>query len=1291
MTARVWNVIDTLEAGEPDGETAAWWLTRLIGPVHRLAWHGDTDSGHRARCRRLFARMLQAAYAAGGPPRQLAELLDWWSTAVFGEDVLGTAWQLDEPVWLADLLRRLLHGYEPPALRHFRQPFDLGSSVEELRRLLEPERRVRLRVAPAPEIYGEARQEAQRLLKAYEDREPRPPAGLRLIEDDVNAWASEPRGTHRLLEGVKVWFPLVKALTALRDAAQSVCAAWTLDASPVSPLPADWRARLRDHLGALAPPAEAVLADIDVGATDPPPPPECASPKWLAASLCALPDDIDFHVRVRLLALAEEVREAAPQAERPAWAAEALARLEELRRDARALGARAGDRGLDEVIESVDAAAERLDDLDSRQAEEWIGIARHMLEEAADDETVSHLEEEGSGRWADLISAGLADAEGLPTRLTADDPNYLQGLAAWSEGVVAKWTTARERVDERIAEQAARCASMPAGAMRTNAEQAIREAEAAIDERSLTRAIGAVGAAERALAAGEDELEPELASLHARLRRTAGLADTERASVGALLERIATRAAAGLPYAALIETADRLLCEVDTGQLLDEPVLGVVTDQRSPKTGALRIAPVCWLHSAVQIDRDRCPDIYAPVGPHVRPWTTVRLPGIPYETLELTELVTDLGDGFHDVWSATSRDGVALRLDADRPGVGHASETVFTLVAERVRGPAHFAGSDTGLQPADSRGFEASLDSDMFWTLFGRVEVTWEEADRPRALVHDPPDLETMLEVGASVVDHLTPEQREHWIASLLDDFEGVRWDRVVDAMGRLDRERVPAAVLEDRLSWLERLMETSSALAGHRERAAERFLDTDEGRREKARAAARLVEQSRETLEREIDARRATLEAELEVLAARVATMHEGEKAKREALDARLLRAREDVGEAERLRDSALLRVVGAVFAGAQGTASHGPDAPVPARSRAQRLTAAVTPRRPFPGFPALGDELCEQLPHVEPQLVRGLLATVVTSPWLLFAGPPGGGKSTLARDLARCLGAGPECDTYLELVVRREWHDDAALFGFWHPQRRAWEASTDGLVEHLLTAADDDDRGLGGLYVTLLEELNLASPEYYLGRLISALEADTPRVHLYGRTETPPNAERYPSNFGVSANVRFFASVNVDETVERLSPRFLSRASVVWIEPTIATLFGSARIPARSAAPVHWAEVAAGTPAPVELGIGIRSIAELLQRRRVPGAPSARTVRAIARYLAVARTLLPATVASDFAVEQRILPALRGVGERYRSIFDELRTLCDDHGWTRSVATVDRIRQRGEDLGDFYDFFHT
>jgi hypothetical protein len=587
-----------------------------------------------------------------------------------------------------------------------------------------------------------------------------------------------------------------------------------------------------------------------------------------------------------------------------------------------------------------------------------------------------------------------------------------------------------------------------------------------------------------------------------------------------------------------------------------------------------------------------------------------------------------------------------------RPEDGSGPGPVFSRQGDVIVGP--YAVNQGAASPQHEWLAVAALPEARFAELFGLVDL-----GRRRALVPRPPTLPELLSVGATPIDLLDEDALADWLAR---ELEGAPPPQAV--RGWLARhppgQGLPDAIAGARASRLAQLLGTAERLAKHRADAVKAYLTSAAGKAEVARTAERIIERDMAEVKAQVEARRVDLEASLQ-------------RAKDELNQVREeLRAEE---EAAAVRRQALQ------------------DAETTAGVSEVHRAWANTPLRAGVFEPTEVPDLIRLVTDVagatwDAADVANLVLSLATGRWTLLAGLPGVGKSTFVRSVLARLGHGPGTERYLELVVRRDWSDDAALFGFWHPTERAWTPSSEGFVEHLLRARDDERLGHGGLWPVLVEELNLASPEYYLARPISAFESPNAEVRLYDPGAEPVNGGRYPSSFPVPDSVRMVATVNVDDTVERLSPRFLSRASVIWVDSG-----GSAAWRPEDDAPRHrvrWAALR-GLAERGEADLGrLGPVIEFLQQSRIPGAPTVRTQRAIARYLAASRGILGASDAEDLQILQRVLPPVRGTGPRWRGILDRLADLLSRGGWKRSAQRTRELREIGEESGDWYDFFH-
>lgn len=207
----------------------------------------------------------------------------------------------------------------------------------------------------------------------------------------------------------------------------------------------------------------------------------------------------------------------------------------------------------------------------------------------------------------------------------------------------------------------------------------------------------------------------------------------------------------------------------------------------------------------------------------------------------------------------------------------------------------------------------------------------------------------------------------------------------------------------------------------------------------------------------------------------------------------------------------------------------------------------------------------------------VAEVFAALDTHQLIVLSGPPGHGKTRIVTELGKLPGV------KLTVVrVRPSWHDPADLLGYQNPL-----ASGEGNRPHitnftkaLLMAEANPEQ----LHLILLDEFNLAPVEHYMADFLSLIEnrsrAEYPNdeassvllgyewpkaLQPAGGPEAAPTtddehfraviesllAERNlgGSKVTLPPNVRLIGTVNIDATVELLSPRVVDRSVVVQI----------------------------------------------------------------------------------------------------------------------------------------------
>lgn len=319
------------------------------------------------------------------------------------------------------------------------------------------------------------------------------------------------------------------------------------------------------------------------------------------------------------------------------------------------------------------------------------------------------------------------------------------------------------------------------------------------------------------------------------------------------------------------------------------------------------------------------------------------------------------------------------------------------------------------------------------------------------------------------------------------------------------------------------------------------------------------------------------------------------------------------------------------------------------------------------------------------------------------VFSGEPGTGKTSICNIVAHILGTsqipsfvqegeGIELSRYVPISIERGWTSKRDFIGYYNPLSQAFEQTNKHLYDGLRLLDAEGERSRYP-YIVLLDEANLSPIEYYWADFMNICDSDS----RFSKITLGNNIQ-----LKIPPTLRFMATINNDDTTERLSPRLIDRAALIRLPDVPYARIEDENLTDTSFVNiVEWENLQAVFAPDTSLDLDkvpddiYNSICKLF-RENMKLSVSPRVDRAIRRYWAVAKNLFESElgndatiIALDYAVAQKLLPKINGSGKAYSDFLGKFQELCEKSNLEKSRTVLTNIIKRGETSMGYYQYF--
>ena len=300
------------------------------------------------------------------------------------------------------------------------------------------------------------------------------------------------------------------------------------------------------------------------------------------------------------------------------------------------------------------------------------------------------------------------------------------------------------------------------------------------------------------------------------------------------------------------------------------------------------------------------------------------------------------------------------------------------------------------------------------------------------------------------------------------------------------------------------------------------------------------------------------------------------------------------------------------------------------------------------------------------------------------IFSGEPGTGKTSMCNIIAKSLGllnyGDDDINRYVSISVEKGWSSKRDLIGYYNPLTRRYDKNNSKFYDALRILDLEQDKSPYP-FLVMLDEANLSPMEYYWAdfmRLTDRSSINDTKINI-----------GLEKDIFIPETLHYLATINTDQTTEKLSPRLIDRACIIRLPKVKVKDKPEENISQFEI--ITWDNYidAFTSQDDVQYNQNTNKILEkiyiLFERYGMNISPRIQEI--IKKYVISAEKIMvennganKTQVAIDYAIVQKLLPKINGHYAFLKGFFDNLKTLCKEYHLNLTNAAIDQIEEAQE-----------